>query len=518
MISFSLLDQPWIPCAALDGQRQEIGLREALAHAHKLRGVECANPLETAAILRLMLAVLHRVFTNRGRADWAKHWQAGGWECTQLDEYWGRWGERFDLFHPRHPFYQQKIVDLEPRTIARILPGVDAAAWFNHEMQGQPFEMTPAEAARSLIAVQAFGLPGIRHPQKKLFFSGGPWLAGLVFFVEGNSLFETLALNFLPYDTGKPRPNLGKTETDLPAWEMDDPFSDGRTVPRGYLDYLTFPNRRIFLLPVETPQGVRVREMIDGPGLKLQVELYDPFKHYFLSRDKKENTDKWVMLFLHSDKALWRNSHSLLGVQATDGRPVEALNWLAGLAEDGEVEETARYRLMAVGMVSDQAKADLVRMERISLSIALLRDPSRVSVLADMIDKADEVSKALSTSLFRLAKHLIAIEADQKDGREPDSKDCKALMTHWSVGPLYWQALEQPFLMLMDDLAAGKAAEEIKEQWRQALSAAAWGALEAAIRLAGDTPQGLKAAVLARGSLAFHWKKVYPDSSPQKGG
>ena len=44
--SFNLIDQPWIPCAHPNGLMEEFSLRETLARAHDLRGVQGDSPLE----------------------------------------------------------------------------------------------------------------------------------------------------------------------------------------------------------------------------------------------------------------------------------------------------------------------------------------------------------------------------------------------------------------------------------------------------------------------------------------
>jgi CRISPR system Cascade subunit CasA len=340
-----------------------------------------------------------------------------------------------------------------------------------------------------------------------MFFSGGPWLVGMVFFVAGGSLFETLALNWLQYAPDHPRPNLDKTPDDCPNWERDDPFIPERELPLGYLDYLTWPNRRILLLPEDGPDGVRVREVIDAPGLKLRGEVQDPFKHY-------EQTDRGLtFLYLNPAKALWRDSHTLLGIRSEGKKPVQALTWLANLAGNGIVPEHARYQLTAVGVVSKQAKVDLARMEQISLPVNLLRQNDKVGIIKELIEKSENIRKSLWGALYRLAEQLIAMQSNQADSRKPDPKDVRGLVAHWDVEPLYWQSLEQPFMRLLDELANGADGDLIQARWQKILQRSVWSALEAAIAQAGEFPQALKAAVLARAQLAAGWKKTYPDRS-----
>ncbi|MHB8194444.1 MAG: type I-E CRISPR-associated protein Cse1/CasA [Bellilinea sp.] len=509
--TFSLLDEPWVPCSDLNGDLRVLGLRETLVNSHKLRSIECTDPLEIAAIIRLLLTVLHRVFPSETVNQWTKQWQAGAWDSTRLNDYFQKWSDRFDLFHPQYPFYQQRDDRLPPRTIARIFPGLDASTWFNHEVDGDSLSLTPAEAARALLAAQTFGLPGIRHPQLNLYFSGGPWLTGMVFFVSGATLYETLNLNWLQYARDHPRPTLEKTFEDRPVWESDDPFTPEREIPLGYLDYLTYPNRKIFFLPIETPEGVRIREMIDSPGLKLRVELQDPFKHY------QQTKNGLTFLFLNPDKALWRNSHTLLAIEGEGKRPIQALSWLGNLAANGVMDEHVRYRLVAVGVVSKQAKASLARMEQMTLPVNLLNQPDKVGVIGEMLDHSESLRKTIWGALYRLGEQFVALQANLPDGRSPDPKDIKALIEHWKVIPWYWQSLEQPFLRLIGELANGIDAQVVRSSWQKNLQKSAWATLEAAITQTGESPQALKAAVLARNQLAAGWVKIFPDGSTKKG-
>ena len=58
--TFNLLDEPWIPCLDTRGRVVEMGLRETLLQAHTLRSVAGDTPVISAAILRLLMAVIYR--------------------------------------------------------------------------------------------------------------------------------------------------------------------------------------------------------------------------------------------------------------------------------------------------------------------------------------------------------------------------------------------------------------------------------------------------------------------------
>lgn len=499
MPTFDLTREPWLPCLDAAGRPCELGLYEALARAHELRGVAAATPLETAAIYRLLLAVLHRVFPTPSARAWRALWERGSWDEAALAAYFDRWRERFDLFHPERPFYQAKDDRIAPRSVALLFPGMAAAAFYNHDAITQDLALPPATAARFTLVAQSYGLAGIAHPQLNLFFNSAPWLVGVVLLVEGDTLFQTLALNVLRYDERHPLQELCGSEEDKPAWEMDDPFSPEREVPLGYLDYLTWQNRRLHLLPEETENGPVVKRFTATPGLKLSLELRDPMKHYRRPKDKKKSG--WRARPLDPRRALWRDSVALLNLRDTDARPPCVLEWLAGLVEKCELDETLRYRLLGIGMLNDQGKGEMFRAERMPLPLAYLRDEELLSQLATAVDQAEQARGALSAALWLLARFCLARDADLAGGREPDGKDVRALVEHWGAEGAYWAELELPFLRLVDDLPAGTRAE-LLARWRATVRRAAFAALAVAERLAGDGAEALKASAQARRLLA----------------
>jgi CRISPR system Cascade subunit CasA len=120
--SFNLIDQPWIPCASLNGRMEELSLSEILARAHELRAVQGDSPLETASIYRLLLAVIHSALRGpKTKKDWAALWDAKCFDMSRFDSYFKKWHSRFDLLDKERPFYQFKEKDMF-RKSALLLP------------------------------------------------------------------------------------------------------------------------------------------------------------------------------------------------------------------------------------------------------------------------------------------------------------------------------------------------------------------------------------------------------------
>ena len=51
-VSFSVLEQAWIPVTALNGQEEMLSIREILARSQELREISSASPLEEYSLYR----------------------------------------------------------------------------------------------------------------------------------------------------------------------------------------------------------------------------------------------------------------------------------------------------------------------------------------------------------------------------------------------------------------------------------------------------------------------------------
>src|SRR5699024_6257421 len=84
------------------------------------------------------------------------------------------------------------------------------------------------------------------------------------------------------------------------------------------------------------------------------------------------------------DKALWRDIGTLIEKadsvstdEVDEGRPA-IINWLADVSDvvrDGGIPEP---KIVATGLVNNQAKIDLWRMDRLPLPVSILNDDERI--------------------------------------------------------------------------------------------------------------------------------------------
>lgn len=508
--TFNLIDEPWIPVIDLHGRQSDMSLQQTLLQAHMLRCIAAPNPHETAAILRLLLAILHRTHDTASKQAWEAIWKQGQFDEHSLCAYLKNWEHRFDLFDPHRPFFQQHSgrSNLSPKQIHELYPGIIAARHFNRMALDEKTFFTPAQAARGLLVSQSFGTGIGVNPAEKLAIRASTWCFGQIFFIEGDTLFQTLAYNLLRYDEYSPLEELARSEVDRPNWEAEDPYLP-RTLPLGYLDYLTWPSRRLLLLPEQEDGQVVVRQFTDFLGIS-PPDIKDPFKFYVANRRAQSDSPALFPVKLIPERALWRNSGAILRLHQTGAIPPRALEWLADLKRIHSLRNP-RARLVAYGMVADKTKVFLLREERIPLPLAYLdqsADPEHQDDLVARLERnvqlAERIGSVLKDCIFHLAQEITpGIKSAENNHPDKLSKEekrriqqvekCISALDH------FWAELERPFSQMAIDLAEGDDPGSVEQNWLEVLLSAGRNALTKSVNRAGQYPKALKAGVLARG-------------------
>lgn len=132
---FNLLEEPWIRVRHPDCGVEEVSLKTLFAHAHEYEDLAGETPAQDFAMLRLLLAVLHSVFSRKNEKGedsplsigvlkskalrqeairrWGALWELRRFPYEPIDEYLEQWGHRFWLFHEDRPFWQVASVKEE---------------------------------------------------------------------------------------------------------------------------------------------------------------------------------------------------------------------------------------------------------------------------------------------------------------------------------------------------------------------------------------------------------------------
>ncbi|MEW5956221.1 MAG: type I-E CRISPR-associated protein Cse1/CasA [Chloroflexota bacterium] len=505
--SFNLVDEAWLPCLNLEGEAKILSLRETLTQAHHLQALTGDSPPQTAALHRLLLAILHRVFGPEDKEAWAALWQAERFEADKLNAYLDEWRPRFDLFDAERPFYQSLDDRVKPKStisLSHERASGNNATLFDHHTEEIGETLTPAQAARSLITAQAYGLAGLSGIKQK--FTDGTCASGIIFLVEGDNLKQTLLLNMIMYPPDEDM--FTHTDDDKPAWEMDDPFGPDRAIPFGYLDYLTWQNRRVLFQPEQSSDGVIVRTMTMGPALRFDPILLDTMKHY-----RKDDKLGALSTNFSEERVLWRDSATFFSFQYQSDKfiPPATFRWLRGLIK-GQLERHQIYRCLALGMSKKQAKVFFFRAERLPLPLAYLTDEDLVRNLADALDYTATVAFDVVQSTRRVGMFLQVPDADGRQWGELNANAKSAIndwVTYTGVERHYWANLDIPFQTFMVDLAQ-KERQAVVRDWLERLRKTALAAFDQATHYVGVDGKSFKAVERGRSYLHYRLGEVLP--------
>ncbi len=500
MFSYNLVEKPFIPLSA-DGVVREVGIREALREAHAFGDVQASSPLETAAIMRLFLAVLYAAKTPTDWRDSRALLQARRFPADMIDAYLDQWQDRFDLFGER-PFLQIGNLSMAQATPIAAL-ATEAATGnnptlFDHARDDEPIALTPAQAARRLLAAQAFALGFGRAADATV---GGqafprPYLAdaiclrGITVWLSGRTLFETLVLNLVP----------GKLE-DRPLWERDDPMErldrvvNGKRIAvlgKDAIDRYVWQSRLTRLLPETDAQGQTiVRRAYFTQGREADKRQGDPMKVFVESK-----TEGLYALGLNAGKASWRDLHSFLALN-TKGVQNPILRSVAKLVVEGVIPDSTSYRLNIVGLATDPGKAGkflLWRHDRLSIPAILLEDDTMITLLGRTLRDAEFVASDLGRRTYIVAKNFVPPHGN------PDPKDVGHLTDALDSRPAYWARLENHFPALLEGLLRDENAAV--SAWRAQVEREAESALRESCRQLGYTPQ----AIRAKAAVSFQFQ------------
>jgi CRISPR-associated protein Cse1 (CRISPR_cse1) len=290
----NLLTDPWMDVFTVDGSAT-LGLLEVARNAGDILDITCGDPLEDAAILRMLMA-----------ADLVSDGNLTRW----LESTTGRW----DLFDKVAPFWQnpQLREHVGERTVspAVTLPyrlAGNGATLLDHHHNECGRRLTPAEAARALISRQQFSVGGIQSFPESIFglkSAKGTVAAGRpLAWVDAGNLADTLAANRRP----------GPTGTFHHSWPAG--IRPGQELPQGgQADALTWQARSMLLIPdsdgyvagVSITEGVRYGDDTDP-------ELI-PHTTYI----QKKKSDPYTPRDVHISRPGWRQ---LLAAYADSAAP-----------------------------------------------------------------------------------------------------------------------------------------------------------------------------------------------------
>lgn len=269
---FNLLDEKWILVRKSDCTTDELSLTDALLRSHEYTALSGELPTQDVSILRLLLAVLHTVFSrytpegeykpvssaNEAMRRWKTLWDGGKFPEKPIREYLESQHEKFWLFHPERPFYQTKAAEKGTEYMASKMNGVlsessNKVRLFSSCAGKSKDTLTYSEAARWLLYVNSYDDTSAKASQEskskenKLPSLQAGWLGKLgLITVRGNSLFETLMFNFIVVEPS----NREIWADEKPTWELEKLREKERceiATPDNLAELYTIQSRRLIL-------------------------------------------------------------------------------------------------------------------------------------------------------------------------------------------------------------------------------------------------------------------------------
>lgn len=465
-ISYNLIDDPWIPCTLNSTEVKMLGIKDVLFKADEISEISSDNPLIVISIYRLLLAILHRNFGPKDRNEWIAIYQAGKWDREILNQYFKKWNHRFELFNEsENRFYQIDISNImKKKTVVTkldyALSSGNNPALFDHHWDSDITPMSVEYIAQLLLSYQNYSLSGLggflyigeKKERDHYYFS--PLISGIIVLLKGGDLFETLMLNFVRYDHNHP---FKKSEAyeDIPYWERDNKSLNmdkkGR-LPYGYLDYLTWQSRRIWLIPYIEDEQINVKYVLMAQGEKVKSDWnLDPQKVYKIDKENKK-----APLKLNPDRQVWRDAEALLRLNTSGSKFIspKAINWVSTLIQRGLISLSKRYNLEIYGMCNDPSKvAKIISWHRSSIPLPLkyLEDPTLVDNIKSFIEKCEKIEKILNTTIYLFAKEYLfpdktSLNTNQKNKLNDFTKG-------YQIPIRYWNFVENYFYKFMGEIA-----------------------------------------------------------------
>lgn len=456
--AFNLLDEKWIRVIKPDAETAEVSLTDALIHAHQYTDLAGEMSAQDVATLRLLLAVLHTVFTRvdaTGSAEeigsvqdalkrWQALWRMGRFPDALIREYLEKWHERFWLFHPERPFYQVNEAAAGTANAACKLNGEISQSnnkerLFSIRSGEQKEKMTYAEAARWLLYVNAYDDNAGKPKGKDLPTPGIGWLGKLgLITAEGSNLFETLLLNMVLLPDRK----LWE-EPERPCWELEKSRGGERvqiTIPHNAAELLTLQSRRILLQRQD--DAVTGYTLLGGDFFDEKDALQEQMTVWRDVRDNKEGVHQYFKPRPHDmARQMWRDFETITSAGEGSLRP-GVVRWVA-LLEHNHLLDGRRLISFRIASVQYGDKNFFVRHvfdDRLSFHTELLTQAGAVGyqyALMEIknVDRAAGYIDSLADNLYKASGGRGKSNADEIKSRFYDAVDAPFRLWLASLDP-----------------------------------------------------------------------------------
>lgn len=349
MKEFCLLDEPWIRVLCADLSVKEISLTDALLSSHEYVRLAGETATQDAAVLRLLLAVVHTVFYRMNEAGdrkaidspeealrrWKAIWDMGRFPKEPIASYLQEWKDRFYLFSDERPFFQTETAlrgtfYSAAKLNGEILESGNKPRLFASYAGEEKESMSYAQAARWLLYTNGFDDTSMKPTQKGLPRGGVGWLGKLGLVIpRGETLFETLMYNLVMLRDdgsiwGEPTPYWEEPE-ERTAERVQIPHPDNQS------QLLTMQSRRIILQREE--DRVTGFYEIGGDFIDTKDAFVEQMTVWKVTKDHS------FVPWRHDEKWIWKELTRILGEDDDRHRRPGVLRWIGTLVDSGCISQ-----------------------------------------------------------------------------------------------------------------------------------------------------------------------------------
>lgn len=457
---FNLLDEPWIRVIDNQCRVSEVSLTDVIVNAHEYRSLSGEIPTQDIAVMRVILAILHTVFSrvdtdgedspleyeddddnddyqqekiNEALKRWRTLWNMKRFPEEPIKDYLEKWHERFWLFHPEYPFWQVAGLNIgteygASKLNGELLESSNKVRMFSTYFGEEKESLSYPQAARWLIYTNAFDDTSSKplkenkgkydNADGKAPSVGAGWLGKLgLIYLTGNDLFETLMLNLVMVsgDTNNNQKPIWENE-NIPSTESRILFEERRKIPNpgNLAELYTLQSRRIILDHVE--EKVTGYRLLGGDFFDKENAFFEPMTVWRTPKQsKKKDKEPYTPKRHDSSKQMWREFATLYNED--ENRRAGVIEWFRNCRSKGLIKaDMIKTSIVSVEYGDKDFFVKNVFSDSLSMNAELITEVGR-NYLSDIESEIQKCDK-LAFEIGLLAKNLYI--ASGGDGHEKD--------------------------------------------------------------------------------------------------
>ncbi|MDK7063282.1 type I-E CRISPR-associated protein Cse1/CasA [Gardnerella vaginalis] len=357
MSRFNLLDEPWISVIVDEkGHNKLVSITDVFKNASEYKALAGDMKTQDFALLRILLAVLHTVFSrydiqgnsrefdsdeedkddfNEETMDiWREVWNSKKFPDAVF-KYLEQWHDHFYLFDDKYPFFQVLKQDIDSKKLGGKSPSEISGKNINRlisesnnkiavfspkdNVDNNKSSLTEPQLARWIITLQSYaGLADKTMFGTEKYKASKGWLFDLGGIeIVGSNLFETLMLNcVLVGEMQSPE------KRQKPCWEYSGTENIENSFYETFIDNIsqlyTRWSRAIYINPdidLDKPISVSIVKL---PDINHKNAFIEPMTVWQYNKEG-ENKDKYTPRKHRTEEAMWRSFGLLTSQELYDG-------------------------------------------------------------------------------------------------------------------------------------------------------------------------------------------------------